>query len=42
MFTPLPPNAGPTGGAGVAFAASICNFIIFEISFSAISNFRLL
>ena len=42
MFTPLPPNAGPTGGAGVAFAASICNLIIFEISFSAILKFRLL
>ena len=36
MFTPLAPKAGPTGGAGVAFPASICNLIIFEISFSAI------
>ena len=26
----------------VIVLASICNFIIFEISFSAISNFRLL
>ena len=27
MLTPLEPKAGPTGGAGVAFPASICNLI---------------
>jgi hypothetical protein len=27
MLTPAWPNAGPTGGAGVAFAAMICNLI---------------
>ena len=27
MLTPCCPNAGPTGGAGVAFPASICNLI---------------
>src|SRR5699024_6654461 len=27
IFTPCCPNAGPTGGAGVAFPAGICNFI---------------
>lgn len=26
MFTPLDPNAGPTGGAGVALPASSANF----------------
>ena len=36
MLTPLDPNAGPTGGAGVAFPASICNFIKLLISFYAI------
>ena len=27
MFTPCCPNAGPTGGAGVALPAEICNLI---------------
>src|SRR5512146_1873614 len=26
IFTPCCPSAGPTGGAGVAFPAGICNF----------------
>ncbi len=33
IFTPVPPNAGPTGGAGLAFPAGICNFITLPISF---------
>src|SRR5687768_16313495 len=28
MFTPCWPSAGPTGGAGLAAAAGICNLII--------------
>ena len=36
ILTPLEPKAGPTGGAGDAFPASICNLIKFDISFSAI------
>ena len=36
IFTPLEPKAGPTGGAGVAFPASICSLITFAISFCAI------
>ena len=35
MLTPCCPNAGPTGGAGVAFPAGICNFI-WPITFLAI------
>ncbi len=35
ILTPLDPNAGPTGGAGVAFPASICNLIKLLISLSA-------
>ena len=33
MLTPAGPSAVPIGGAGVAFAAGICNFIIFVIFF---------
>jgi len=36
ILTPLEPKAGPTGGAGVALPASICNFITFTTSFSAL------
>jgi len=36
ILTPLEPNAGPTGGAGVALPASICNLITLTTSFSAI------
>jgi len=28
MFTPFAPNAGPTGGEGLAAAPLICNLII--------------
>jgi hypothetical protein len=38
MFTPFCPNAGPTGGDGLALPAGICNFInpliFFAIVFS--------
>jgi hypothetical protein len=36
ILTPLEPKAGPTGGAGVALPASICNLITLTTSFSAI------
>ena len=35
MLTPCCPRAGPTGGAGVAFPASICSFTI-ALTFFAI------
>ena len=35
MLTPCCPSAGPTGGAGVAFPASICSFTI-ALTFFAI------
>src|SRR5690242_8348626 len=35
MFTPCWPRAGPTGGAGVALPAGICNFT-WPITFFAI------
>src|SRR5438105_7129784 len=35
MFTPCWPRAGPTGGAGVALPAGICNFT-WPITFLAI------
>ena len=34
IFSPFWPNAGPTGGDGLAFPAGICNFIYPLISFS--------
>ncbi len=34
MFTPCWPRAGPTGGAGFALPAGICNFTIALISFA--------
>ena len=36
MFTPCWPRAGPTGGAGVALPAGICNFT-WPITFFAIA-----
>jgi hypothetical protein len=33
ILTPAAPSAGPTGGAGFAFPAAICSFMIFEIFF---------
>src|SRR5699024_10017291 len=35
MFTPCCPRAGPTGGAGVAFPAGICN-LMYPSTFFAI------
>ncbi len=35
MFTPCCPSAGPTGGAGVALPAGICN-LIYPVTFFAI------
>src|SRR6516164_5938112 len=40
MFTPCWPRAGPTGGAGLAWPAGICNLIC-PVIFFAISNVRL-
>src|SRR6185503_18902737 len=37
MLTPCGPSAVPTGGAGVAFPAGICNFTI-AVTFFAIRN----
>ncbi len=34
MFAPACPNAGPTGGAGFAFPAGICNLIILFTAFA--------
>jgi hypothetical protein len=34
MFTPLEPNAGPTGGEGLAAPPLICSFTNPEISFA--------
>ena len=36
MFIPVGPNAGPTGGAGLALPAWICSFTTCVTFFSAI------
>ena len=35
MFTPCCPSAGPTGGAGVALPAGICN-LMYPVTFFAV------
>ena len=37
MFTPACPSAGPTGGAGVALPAGICN-LTYPVTFFAMMN----
>ena len=39
MFTPAWPNAGPTGGAGLALPADTCSFMRAVISFAICPSF---
>ena len=41
MFTPWGPSAVPTGGAGVALPAGICNFTTACTFFAMICDFRI-
>lgn len=42
MFTPLEPNAGPIGGAGLAWPPLHCSFTKPEISFAIFKSFLVL
>src|SRR5216684_1004092 len=42
MFTPCWPSAGPTGGAGVAWPAGICNLMKAETFFAIVFSLKFL